>query len=596
MAKLRLGGMALSNGVLVHGPTAWACAIRLPDGRSRSPRRRRAGLPQGSSSRCCADRPGSPRPSRCCRRCDARLPEARFAVRAPRRARRGARERRSSRRACADSRRLGGLAGELVAGARLASCRPCSRCAAASSPPTTAPSTSRSAPTSSGERATKEHERCGAHLVGPLLATLGRRQRSCRGCPGAPAAAGAARRHGRRGRRSGRGLRLDEPAPGAPARSRACAPGPRAPAPLRHGRAVAGAARGRRGGARRLPASSSRDVALDRREARLPPGDLRPPGREDARGLLHGRVLQPHARGAARRRPPPARRDAGLPEEARRARRHGRGDRDPQALRGRVGDADGARAPRRRPHRAVGDGADDRGRLHALRAPRDGLPRHARAADADHDERRRACSRRRTASRSSSCPLVTTTTACRRATATPPTSPGADRGARRRHLRRAGVLVGRSRHRHRPACADRGVRRQHRARGDEVRRVGAGRTSTSSCSSTSRTTRCAPRSRSRARSARGSGACGSTRPASSSIARCGTSWATSTRAASTSGSSGRCARRSTRTASSASGSSPPAASPSRRSRRSRRRAFPWTPTASARRSSAARTTSPRTSC
>jgi uncharacterized protein YqhQ len=31
-SKVRLGGMALSNGVLVHGPTAWACAIRLPDG------------------------------------------------------------------------------------------------------------------------------------------------------------------------------------------------------------------------------------------------------------------------------------------------------------------------------------------------------------------------------------------------------------------------------------------------------------------------------------------------------------------------------------------------------------------------------------
>src|SRR5918994_3594577 len=30
--KLRLGGMALPNGVLVHGPTAWGCAIRLPDG------------------------------------------------------------------------------------------------------------------------------------------------------------------------------------------------------------------------------------------------------------------------------------------------------------------------------------------------------------------------------------------------------------------------------------------------------------------------------------------------------------------------------------------------------------------------------------
>jgi uncharacterized protein YqhQ len=29
---LRLGGMALSNGVLVHGPTTWACAIRGADG------------------------------------------------------------------------------------------------------------------------------------------------------------------------------------------------------------------------------------------------------------------------------------------------------------------------------------------------------------------------------------------------------------------------------------------------------------------------------------------------------------------------------------------------------------------------------------
>ncbi len=31
-APLRLGGMALANGVLVHGPTSWACAVRLPDG------------------------------------------------------------------------------------------------------------------------------------------------------------------------------------------------------------------------------------------------------------------------------------------------------------------------------------------------------------------------------------------------------------------------------------------------------------------------------------------------------------------------------------------------------------------------------------
>ena len=30
--KIRLGGMALANGVLVHGPSSWACAIRTRDG------------------------------------------------------------------------------------------------------------------------------------------------------------------------------------------------------------------------------------------------------------------------------------------------------------------------------------------------------------------------------------------------------------------------------------------------------------------------------------------------------------------------------------------------------------------------------------
>jgi uncharacterized protein YqhQ len=30
--KIRLGGMALANGVLVHGPSAWACAVRTRDG------------------------------------------------------------------------------------------------------------------------------------------------------------------------------------------------------------------------------------------------------------------------------------------------------------------------------------------------------------------------------------------------------------------------------------------------------------------------------------------------------------------------------------------------------------------------------------
>src|SRR5207253_9101350 len=33
--RVRLGGMALANGVLVHGPTAWACAIRTDQGELR---------------------------------------------------------------------------------------------------------------------------------------------------------------------------------------------------------------------------------------------------------------------------------------------------------------------------------------------------------------------------------------------------------------------------------------------------------------------------------------------------------------------------------------------------------------------------------
>lgn len=32
METVRLGGMALQNGVLVHGPTSWGCAVREPDG------------------------------------------------------------------------------------------------------------------------------------------------------------------------------------------------------------------------------------------------------------------------------------------------------------------------------------------------------------------------------------------------------------------------------------------------------------------------------------------------------------------------------------------------------------------------------------
>jgi uncharacterized protein YqhQ len=42
---LRLGGMALRNGLLVHGPTSWAAAVRAPDGTVHSASGRKPELP-----------------------------------------------------------------------------------------------------------------------------------------------------------------------------------------------------------------------------------------------------------------------------------------------------------------------------------------------------------------------------------------------------------------------------------------------------------------------------------------------------------------------------------------------------------------------
>ena len=67
MEKLRLGGMALANGVLVHGPTAWGAAVRTPDGAIASASGVQAALRAGQCRRrSSAGRSGSPRRSRCC--------------------------------------------------------------------------------------------------------------------------------------------------------------------------------------------------------------------------------------------------------------------------------------------------------------------------------------------------------------------------------------------------------------------------------------------------------------------------------------------------------------------------------------------------
>ena len=135
------------------------------------------------------------------------------------------------------------------------------------------------------------------------------------------------------------------------------------------------------------------------------------------------------------------------------------------------------------------------------------------------------------ASRSSSCRPGTTTTASRPATATPRTSPGARRRGDRCHDRRAGVVVGRPRHRHGAARADRLLRREHGLAATQVRRVGAAGLQHRRARRLRERLR-ADRARGRAR-AQGpsSGASGSTPPASSSTARLARDRATSTRAA-----------------------------------------------------------------
>ena len=83
-----------------------------------------------------------------------------------------------------------------------------------------------------GKPATKEHERCGGHLVGPLLVTSAIGNTLAGLAPGALAPPGAGRRADRRDRRGDRAVRLDVAQPGASARPRPLEAGPRAPAPL----------------------------------------------------------------------------------------------------------------------------------------------------------------------------------------------------------------------------------------------------------------------------------------------------------------------------------------------------------------------------
>ena len=241
------------------------------------------------------------------------------------------------------------------AGQRLARARARgrSRCAAASSPPTTARSTSRSGPTSTASA----REGARALRLAPDRAADSRRPRSAnllagwrhavhlRG-PARPSAslgavAASVEVFGWMGRHPDTRL------------SRALArPGHELQRRLATERADGGAARGRRGGAAGVPPARggrvSARAARGRDDGRLDPRSSISPSRRCGRATTRDAYFN-HTRAAlSARRAPPARRDAGVPAEARRARRDGRGDRDPQALLGRLGGAHRARALRRR--------------------------------------------------------------------------------------------------------------------------------------------------------------------------------------------------------------------------------------------------------
>ena len=125
----------------------------------------------------------------------------------------------------------------------------------------------------------------------------------------------------------------------------------------------------------------------------------------------------------------------------------------------------GQGAARGRRDRALGDRDDDRGRLQRVRPSGDRLPRCAGAAHTDHAQRPRG----RRGGRRQTDPVLP-------GPPRPLAGPdrrrlvGAHRRFDRRLHRRAGLVVGRPRHRHRAARADRGLRRGHGARRAQVRR------------------------------------------------------------------------------------------------------------------------------
>jgi uncharacterized protein YqhQ len=166
--KIRLGGMALPNGVLVHGPHSWACAIRHDDGRIEVASARK---------RLQASRIQNPLLRGPARLAEALLLLPQIKAKLP-----------AARLPMENSRTVGSMLGAaaVVKVLRESELRPVARELLASivsiAPAVMALRSGELAAYHGaehisigtyehGKRATREHERCGGHLVGPLLAT-----------------------------------------------------------------------------------------------------------------------------------------------------------------------------------------------------------------------------------------------------------------------------------------------------------------------------------------------------------------------------------------------------------------------------------------
>jgi uncharacterized protein YqhQ len=166
--KVRLGGMALSNGVLVHGPTSWACAIRTDAGEIKVASARKRVLAPG------IQQPFLRGPLRLAEsfavipELRRKLPEARLPFERPS-VLAATLASALTVQAVRRSPRLGDTARELFSGAL--SLTPALLALRGGELAAYHGAEHISIGTyEHGERRAKEHERCGSHLIGPLLA------------------------------------------------------------------------------------------------------------------------------------------------------------------------------------------------------------------------------------------------------------------------------------------------------------------------------------------------------------------------------------------------------------------------------------------